>query len=62
MDWRETTYSGSLCKQKNLTQIWGIYKIFSKKGFLDSMDLCETLRSAEISGSFCSQRSFHSSR
>ena len=27
---------------KNLTQIWGIYKISSKKGFLDSMDLRET--------------------
>ena len=27
---------------KNLTQIWGIYKIYSKKGFLDSIDWRET--------------------
>jgi hypothetical protein len=42
MDWRETTYSGSPCKQKNLTQTFGIYKNYSKKRFLDSMDLRET--------------------
>ena len=39
MDSRETT---TTLQTKNLTQIWGIYKIFSKKRFLDSMDLRET--------------------
>ncbi len=29
---------------KDLTQIWGVYKIYSKKRFLDSMDWRETYK------------------